>query len=129
MKVSFDFDSTLSRSDVQDFATSLVQLGHEVWIVTSRFSNEVALESRWHWIPAQNDKLFGVAQKCGIPTNQIIFTNMVSKSKFLEGFLFHLDDDEIELEDIIEWSVDCKGVDVSFDDWREKCLNILNECS
>jgi len=44
MKVSFDFDGTLSKKDVQKFAKELVEEGHEVWIVTSRFSNEAVAD-------------------------------------------------------------------------------------
>ena len=44
MKVSFDFDSTLSRKDVQSFAKELVDRGLEVWIVTSRFDDESAMQ-------------------------------------------------------------------------------------
>jgi hypothetical protein len=43
-KVSFDFDSTLSRDDVQEFTSELINLGFDVWVVTSRFSNEIAEE-------------------------------------------------------------------------------------
>jgi restriction endonuclease Mrr len=39
-KISFDFDSTLDREDVQEFAKELVEKGHDVWITTSRFSND-----------------------------------------------------------------------------------------
>ena len=58
MKVGFDFDSTLSRKDVQEFAKELVNDGHEVWIVTSRFDDETAMQKNWHWIKGQNQKLF-----------------------------------------------------------------------
>ena len=44
MKVSFDFDGTLSRKDVQNFAKSLVNTGYDVWIVTSRFDDESAMK-------------------------------------------------------------------------------------
>lgn len=37
MKISFDFDATLSRQVVQDIAKSLIQKGHDVYITTSRF--------------------------------------------------------------------------------------------
>ena len=33
-KVSFDFDSTLDRKDVQRFAKQLIDDGYEVWIKT-----------------------------------------------------------------------------------------------
>lgn len=129
MRVSFDFDSTLDRSDVQQFAAQLVNRGLEVWIVTSRFSDAAALERRWTWITNQNAKLFEIANQCGILPEHIIFTNGQSKAQFLDGFLFHLDDDEVELEDIVYVGLQCQGVDVSFDSWQTECLNILEKCS
>ena len=104
MKVSFDFDGTLSRKDVQAFAKELVNEGHEVWIVTSRFSDEVAKKDNWHWILGQNQKLFDVAQECGIKKENIQFTCMKSKSYFLsgKGFIFHIDDDDIILNNLID---------------------------
>ena len=41
-KVSFDFDGTLSRLDVQKYAKSLIEQGFEVWIVTSRLHEKNA---------------------------------------------------------------------------------------
>jgi hypothetical protein len=135
MKVSFDFDSTLSRKDVQLFAKELVSEGHEVWIVTSRFSDEAAddKDRKWHWIKGQNQRLFGVAEDCGIKVENIHFTNMESKSLFLEGkgFIFHLDDDDIELMDILESNLHienkCFPVNVEHFEWKETCRNILNK--
>ena len=133
MKVSFDFDSTLSRKDVQSFAKELVSAGHEVWIVTSRFSDEAAKDKKWHWIKGQNQKLFDVAEDCGIKVENIHFTNMESKSLFLEGkgFIFHLDDDDIELMDILESNrsaeVKCFPVNVEHFEWKETCKEILRK--
>jgi hypothetical protein len=133
MKVSFDFDHTLSRKDVQTFAKELVSEGHEVWIVTSRFSDEAAKEKKWHWIEGQNQKLFDVAEECGIKKENIQFTCMESKSIFLEGkdFVFHLDDDDIELMDIFESNKfdqsKCFPVHVEHFEWKETCRNILNK--
>ena len=133
MKVSFDFDSTLSRKDVQEFAKELVNEGHEVWIVTSRFDDETAMIKNWHWIKGQNQKLFDIADKCGIKRNNIKFTCMESKSYFLEGkeFVFHLDDDDIELMDILESNKftddECFPVNVEHSEWKENCRNILNK--
>ena len=67
MKLSFDFDGTLSRKDVQKFAKRLVDEGHEVWIVTSRFDDAEGMAQNWNWIPTQNQKLFKVAEELGIP--------------------------------------------------------------
>jgi hypothetical protein len=133
MKVSFDFDSTLSRKDVQVLAKELVSEGHEVWIVTSRFSDEAARDKKWHWIKGQNQKLFDVAKDCGIKVENIHFTNMESKSLFLEGkgFIFHLDDDDIELMDILESNrsteVKCFPVNVEHFEWKETCKEILRK--
>lgn len=127
MKVSFDFDSTLDRKDVQDFAKDLVNRGLEVWIVTSRFDTESALKKGWWWIEKNNQQLYDVAEKCGIKKENIKFTTMIDKIKFLEGqnFIFHLDDDEIELELIEESGDSCVGVWVEKNDWKKKCENLI----
>jgi hypothetical protein len=129
MKVSFDFDSTLSRTDVQKFAKELVQEGHEVWIVTSRFDDETGMSKNWHWIKEQNQRLFDVADDCGIKRENIKFTCMESKSLFLDGkgFVFHLDDDDIELLDILETKGICRAIHVDHFEWKETCRNILNK--
>jgi hypothetical protein len=128
MKVSFDFDGTLSRKDVQVFAKRLVEEGHEVWIVTSRFDDKTGMESNWNWIPKQNEKLFNVAQELGIPESKIKFTNMVPKIDFLlgAGFSFHLDDDESELFDIFESKDGCQAINVGHSDWEYFCKEVLN---
>lgn len=132
MKVSFDFDSTLSRKDVQEFVKELVNDGHEVWIVTSRFSDEKGKEINWHWVLGKNQRLFDVAEECGIKKENIQFTCMGSKSLFLEGkdFVFHLDDDDIELMDIHESNKftggKCFPVHVEHFEWKETCKDILN---
>ena len=127
MKVSFDFDSTLSRKDVQEFAKQLVNEGHEVWIVTSRFDDESAMKKNWHWIEGQNQKVFEVAEYCGIKIEHIKFTCMESKSIFLKdkGFVFHVDDDGIELMDILESGDKCFPVNVDHFEWKETCINKL----
>jgi hypothetical protein len=127
MKVSFDFDSTLSRKDVQEFATQLVKLEHEVWIVTSRFSEEEAMKKNWHWIKGQNKSLFDIANQCGIKSQNIHFTCMESKSIFLKdkGFTFHLDDDVVELFDILDSGDKCKAINVNQNEWKEDCLKLI----
>jgi hypothetical protein len=52
---------------------------------------------------------------------------MVDKIEFLEGkdFLFHLDDDELELELIKESNDNCVGVCVELEDWKEICINLI----
>jgi len=129
MKVSFDFDSTLDREDVQEFAKLLIDSGYEVWITTSRFDTKTALEKGWWWVEKNNQDLYRVADDCGIPKENIAFTAMIDKIKFLKGkdFLFHLDDDDLELEMIEESDDACIGVWVEKKDWKEVCENILKE--
>jgi len=129
MKVSFDFDGTLARKDVQEFAKQLVDDGHEVWIVTSRFDDESAMKKNWRWIQSQNQKLFDVAEDCGIKKDNIYFTCMESKSIFLKGkgFVFHLDDDDIELMEILDSKDKCRAIHVDHFEWKETCKNILSK--
>lgn len=127
MKVSFDFDSTLSRKDVQKFAKELVGEGHDVWIVTSRFSTEEAKSKGWWWIEKNNQELYEVAKQCGIPEEKIVFTHMVDKIEFLKGkgFLFHLDDDDIELMNILDSEDSCHPLNVEHFDWENNCREII----
>ncbi len=131
-KLSFDFDGTLSRKDVQEFAKELNDLGYEVWIVTSRQSDEfvkenncVATQDR---VLKSNEKLFLVADDIGIPKNRIKFTNSADKIDFLKnkGFIFHLDDDTYELMSILDSGDICKPVNVDHYEWKETILEILN---
>ena len=127
MRVSFDFDGTLSRNDVREYATKLVNDGHEVWVVTSRFNTENALAKGWHWIERQNQELYDVAELCGIKRENIFFTEHVDKIEYLKGkgFLFHLDDDVDELMEIVKSKDACQPVNVNHSDWREHCKTVI----
>ena len=123
MKVSFDFDSTLSRNDVQRFAKELINDGIEVWIVTSRCTTEYATEKGWHWVDEQNCKLFRVADNVGIKREHINFCNFTNKIEFIKGkdFIFHLDDDSDELIAIFESKDSCQPINVNHMDWEIDC--------
>ena len=129
MKVSFDFDDTLTKHEVRVYASYLVDEGHEVWIVTSRYDLE-NLDRRWRdkktgkpWV---HQDLFEVADACGIKKEHIHFTNRVKKCKFLEdnGFLFHVDDDDLELIEIMKSNI-VKTINVEYFDWEYECNQIL----
>lgn len=119
-KVSFDFDSTLSREKIELFAKELVDKGFEVWIVTTRKDDEHAPNPEW------NKDLYEAAKRCGI-TN-IHFTNMKDKWEFLKGkdFIFHIDDDWVELKQIQK---NVKGTVAisSFGNpkWKHKCIKAI----
>ena len=120
MKISFDFDSTLSRKDVQSFVKDLILQGYEVWIVTSRYSTEPALAKGWWWVEKQNQGLYDVADEVGIPRERIVFTDHVEKIEFLEskGFVVHVDDDPDELWAIVRSGDPCGVVNVDHSDWK-----------
>jgi hypothetical protein len=123
-KVSIDFDSTLSRRDVQIFVSSLME-DFEVWIVTSRPEKYVGKYKNYN---PTNDDLFEVADRIGILRENIAFTNHADKIKFLldKNFLFHLDDDIHELIEIMRSNDSCKPINVDLIDYEEVCKEIIN---
>ena len=132
MKVSFDFDNTLSRRDVHRFATELVAEGHEVWIVTSRVSDEMANDYPADFknrVLKSNRKLFRVADNVGINREHIIFCNFAVKLDSIagQGFAFHLDDDPDELVEIFVSTDACKAINVDHSEWEMDCRNIINK--
>jgi hypothetical protein len=128
-KVSFDYDATLSRKDVQRFAKELVGQGIDVWIVTSRTSTEDIVARNWTWCLNQNEIVFEVAEQCGIPKENIVFTDHADKINFLAGkeFLFHLDDDEDELMEIVRSGDKCSPLHANHFSWKENCVEVLNK--
>jgi hypothetical protein len=110
MKVSFDFDSTLSEDKNQKLAKKFIDAGHEVWITTSRLSSEHGRSKGWPWIITQNETLFTIAEKVGIPTDRIKFTEGEDKWKSLYTFDIHFDDDKLEIELIKQNLDNCCGV-------------------
>lgn len=124
-KVSFDFDSTLDRVDVQIFAKSLVDKGFEVWIVTSR--PDIFVGGDGTRVQPENKDLYDVAKLVGIKPEHIHFTCYELKSTFIEGkgFLFHLDDDDVELRDITIINDPCEPIHVDIPTWETKCKNLI----
>lgn len=96
MKISFDFDFTLSEPLIRQIAKRFIQHGDEVFITTSRS-------------PKGNNDLFEVADNLGIPRANIRFTSGEDKYEFLDGFDAHFDDDIIEIELIKESKIKCQG--------------------
>lgn len=115
MKISFDFDSTLSRGDIQELAFDLISCGHEVYITTSRHQD-------WNWKGTNielNKDLYEIADKLGIDFDRVRFTNMEDKVGYLEGFDMHFDDDEYEI-DLITRSdkVKCLGILINYKNYK-----------
>jgi hypothetical protein len=119
MKVSFDFDSTLDNQNIQNFAVKLMNEGFDVHIVTSR-PTHWTMDEVW-----DNSDLFAVAEVLNIPREKIHFTDYKPKKLFFlqnPDFIFHLDDDHIEIEEI---SHATKVKAVLFDENWESNINSL----
>lgn len=102
MKISFDFDFTLSEKTIQDIAESYIKMGNDVYITTTRF--------RWSQDDDYKNKdLYSIARKLNIDQSKIRFTNGDAKYKYLEDFDIHYDDDLIEIE-LIRENISCKTI-------------------
>jgi len=98
MKIAIDWDDTLEHAHIQAHIKKLIQMGHELHIVTTRYDEDHKhLYSFWQSLSElQRDdlhkKLYAVAGELNIP---IHFTNMAWKAQFLQdkGFDVLIDDD------------------------------------
>lgn len=102
LKISFDFDQTLSELPMQELAKKYLQLGAEVYITTSRTEHLDGLQY-------DNSDVFEVAEKLGIKRENITFTNYDDKYKFVKEYDVHFDDDEQEVALINEFPTKCIG--------------------
>ena len=119
MKVSFDFDSTLSRPCIQGYAQELISRGVDVWVTTSRNG-----DCKSFGMYIDNDDLYTVTDALNIPRENIIFTCGVSKSAYIRNhnFIFHLDDDSTELLEIRNAGIDTIGISCwNNSSWKKKC--------
>jgi hypothetical protein len=121
--VTFDFDSTLSRKDVQDYAFSLINKGIDVWVLTSRYDE---LHKHKYRHNPTNEDLYKVTDKLKIPRDKIRFTCMRDKAEYLFGtnVIWHLDDDFVELN-IINRETNTIGISVLGSNYKSKCNKIL----
>lgn len=131
LKVSFDFDNTLSRKHIKEYAKELVDKGIEVWIVTSRFGDlekyRDFFQTTIH-VDLTNQDIFDTAEEIGIPSDRIHFMDMENKWEFLKDmdFLWHIDDDWSENRMILK-KTKTKAIDSMSSSWRTKCERILKK--
>lgn len=112
MTISFDYDQTLSRPEIQELAKELKSLGHRILIITNRESRK------------NNSDLYEVASKLGIKDHHIWFCEMLGKDRFIRPGMqidYHIDDDFIE-RDLIEMNCDVKCLDSFDQDLRSKII-------
>lgn len=127
-KVSFDFDGTLDRKDVQDFLKEMQGLGADVYVCTFRTREyNDALHKIVDKSQECNHDLFKVTDELGIPRSKIIFTEMEEKSEHLDdSFIWHLDDDWTVLNDL-QRNSKVKGIDVLKSSYKNKCLRLWKQ--
>ena len=90
MKIGFDFDLTLSRLDIQEIAKKALSDGHDVYVVTRRYSNELG-------------PVYLVAKKVGIKKDNIFSTE--GAFKYMTVALLDLDlfyDDKFQEVELIK---------------------------
>ena len=114
MKISFDFDGTLSRESVQKYAKQLIDRGFDCIITTYRLEEYLP--------PYSNNDLLEVAKNIGI--GDIIFTEGRDKSSFLKDVFIHLDDDYNCLKEI-QRNSKCIPISVCTGNWQGKIERII----
>lgn len=77
-KISFDYDGTLSRQEIFNAAELLLRGNYILYVITKRF--DYPQKNQKH---ANND-IRDVCQTLKIPKDHLIFTNGLSKAKFIE---------------------------------------------
>ncbi|MFW6311345.1 MAG: hypothetical protein ACOC1K_03825 [Nanoarchaeota archaeon] len=131
IKVSFDYDGTLEMTPIKEYAKELVERGNvEVWIVTSRFSNDELYKKFFSTttnVNLTNNDLWDDAKYVGIPKERIHFTNMTDKFHFFKenNFLWHIDDDWVENRQILRESKTKAISSFNSPNWKHKCEKIL----
>lgn len=122
--VSFDFDSTLEREDVQEYAKWLMTNDVDIFIVTARF-DELHISAYSH--SGTNEDLFEVTRELGILKNKVYFTNKASKGEWFKGvekIAWHLDNNLAEVN-AINNDTDTVAIHLS-GNWMAECNARLN---
>jgi len=131
---SFDYDSTLDISSIQEYAKLLIEKGVEVWIVTSRYDSPDKYNLKGMWgVTAKGlekswNELFILADELKIDRTHIVFTNMQNKVIYFKDhpeFIWHLDD-SMEETKLINEETSVKGICwMGNKNWRVDCSKML----
>lgn len=122
MNISFDYDNTLSRKDVQDFVRFCKDRNLTIWVVTARVGE---------LNDSHNKDLCKVVYNLGIDKKRVIFMNNQDKSNFFSNkqFILHLDDDYLEVELINERTNTLAVYRHLSVDWEQQCWEKINEAT
>lgn len=93
--ITVDFDSTLAEEYIQEVIKKLIDEGHDVWILTTRYDelHKHLYNASENETEHAHDYLYEVADKLGL-RNKIIFTNFQWKGYYLKNTKvdIHIDD-------------------------------------
>jgi len=91
MKISFDFDGTLSdefdgsvneqKEEIQKICKDYVKRGHDVYIITKRFGPHYANYGKGD----EHVEVFELADELGIPHHKVYFTDREWKTKIISS--------------------------------------------
>jgi hypothetical protein len=128
-KVSFDYDETLSEGYVENFAKELIDFGFDVYIITARSSDDEWIKSFKGGLVKSdfNNDIWETCKRIDLPKEKVIFTAYSDKIDFIkgEGFIFHLDDSELELKLISDSNDSCSPINVKHKGWEDMCRNLI----
>lgn len=124
MRITIDYDDTLSKPHIQELAKKLVK-NHEVYILTARWD---CLYRKMHTNLKTNDDIFKTAEEVGIQQRNVIFTNQAMKLEhIIRGRVgIHIDDNKGEI-DLINSSSDCKTFSSLDPEIEQDVLEYLKE--
>lgn len=123
MKISIDYDNCLSQPRIQELAKRLIAMGHEVFILTSRFDAVRRLKfPDLH----SNEDLYKIAEEVGIKPFRIAFTNQQKKWIWLleTGVKIHIDDDIAVIRDLAYYET-VQGFNCNEPDLENKVLEFI----
>ena len=122
--VTFDFDGTLQRKDVQKYAKQLIEKGFDVWVLTTRYDE---LHKHRYTANPTLDDLYIVIDELGIPKHKVRFTCMEWKALYLKetNVIWHLDDNPLEFSYFKKHKVKTVPIQVNSGNWKNKCNKLL----
>jgi FMN phosphatase YigB (HAD superfamily) len=125
-KISFDFDGTLvddfygelndKKDEIQKTCRDLIDMGHEVHIVTKRFDEA----NKNYGKKNEHVEVFELAEKLGIKKENVYFTNREWKYNKLKalGINVHFENSKNEVDQIRTYTPHITVVDVEDPYWR-----------
>jgi hypothetical protein len=114
IRVSFDYDDTLSEPEVARYAASLRERGFDCWIVTARPETQLSDVRK-------------AAKRMGFNLQHIVAVDGYPKWTYLRQIqpVWHLDDDIVEIS-MINAQRSTKGIRFGMNpDWMDQCNALL----